>query len=287
MNSAWIIEQALSSLYSQTFTDFDLYVVDSGSTDQTIEIVKEFPCSLKQIEPSSYYPGAVLNMGIEGIDADIIVFQNSDVVLLSPESLENLLNSFSDPEIHAAFARQVPRPEAKAWVKRDYESSFPNSPTPPEWIVLSLPFAAMRKSTWKRHHFYADAWASEDTEWGVWAQKTELGIKYVHDSLVMHSHNYTLSQIYGRKFVEGEADAFIYHNRTSIVKTIKRFIASSIKDFIGYVNCRDFLGIFSVPVRRFVYNWAYYKGHKHGEKRLKSGNIDASDGQKNVLSRYG
>ncbi|MDP8210917.1 MAG: glycosyltransferase family A protein, partial [Candidatus Stygibacter australis] len=76
-NSDWVIAQALAALYSQTFQDFELLVVDSGSTDRTLEIVNQFPCRLIQIESKAYYPGSVLNMAIEQAKADIIVFQNS------------------------------------------------------------------------------------------------------------------------------------------------------------------------------------------------------------------
>ena len=79
-NSDWVIAQALAGLYSQTFKDFELLVIDSGSTDRTLEIVRQYPCRLIEIEAKQYYPGAVLNMALEEAKADLIVFQNSDAV---------------------------------------------------------------------------------------------------------------------------------------------------------------------------------------------------------------
>ena len=215
-NAEGVIAQALAALFSQDFTDFELLVVDSGSTDGTLDIVRQYPCRLLQIEPLAYYPGAVLNNAIEQTRAELVVFQNSDAVPLIPQALGRLLAAFDDPQVDAAFARQLPRPGADPWVQRDYAASFPPGGPAPPWVTLSLPLAAMRKSAWRLHPFYTDAWASEDTEWGHWASQNGRVIRYVPEALVMHSHNYTLRQLYGRRFVEGEADAFIYGGGDSL-----------------------------------------------------------------------
>lgn len=285
-NSDWVIAQALAGLYSQTFTDFELLVVDSGSTDRTLEIVKQYPCRLIEIEAKQYYPGAVLNMAIEHAKADLIVFQNSDGVPLSPHTLQRLVDAFDDDSISAALTRQIPRPEADPWVRRDYALSFPDADETPKWIRLSLPMAAMRKNAWKKHPFYTDAWASEDTEWGEWAVQNGLKIKYVKDAIIMHSHNYTNRQIYGRKFVEGEADVFIYNKKPSLLNMWKNIVRQILRDLVYDIGHAEFSDLHMIISRNYVYNRAYYKGLKLGYNRKKTGNADISIGQENVLKRY-
>ena len=285
-NSDWVIAQALAGLYSQTFKDFELLVIDSGSTDRTLEIVRQYPCRLIEIEAKQYYPGAVLNMALEEAKADLIVFQNSDGVPLSPHTLSRLVAAFDDDSVSAALTRQLPRPEADAWVRRDYALSFPDAEETPRWIRLSLPMAAMRKSAWEEHRFYTEAWASEDTEWGEWAVNNGLKIKYVKDAIIMHSHNYTSRQIYGRKFVEGEADVFIYNKKPSIFLMLKNCARQILKDIYYDLRDRTYEDLLLLWTRRIVYNWAYYNGLRLGYSRLKSGNMDISIGQKNVLTRY-
>ena len=146
--------------------------------------MNQYPHRLISVEPSSYFPGPVLNRAIEAAENEIVVFQNSDVVPLTPYALERLVAPFDEPHVAAAYARQAPRPEADAWVRRDYDASFPDSPEAPPWISISLPFAALRKSVWRQHPFYDNAWASEDTEWGEWARTNGHEIHYVHDALV-------------------------------------------------------------------------------------------------------
>ncbi|NRB22159.1 glycosyltransferase [Shewanella sp.] len=285
-NSAWVIANTLAALHSQDFQDYDLILVDSGSTDTTLDIARFYDCQLIHIEPGDYYPGKVLNQAIEQCQADILVFLNSDAVLLRDDSLSHLLDAFNAPDTVAAFGRQIPRPEAHQWVKRDYATSFPATGTPPSWITLSLPFAAMRRQYWLQHPFYEDAWGSEDTEWGHWAQTCGYKIAYVPQALLMHSHNYTLKQLYGRRFVEGEADAFIYHKKHKLISAFTRFCKGFIRGCYHHIITADLAGLLATPGRVCVYHWAYYSGLRWGNTRISLQLKNDSTGQQAVLSRY-
>ena len=142
-------------------------------------------------------------MAVRESRGDIIVFQNSDVAPLTPWALHSLLSALRSPTVGAAFGRQIPRPDAHSWVRRDYAAAFPAGRVCPEWMPLSLPFAAIRRSALERHPFHSAAWGSEDTEWGMWAPDAGVTVSYVPDATVMHSHNYTLRHLYGRRFIEG------------------------------------------------------------------------------------
>ncbi len=285
-NSAWVIASTLAALQSQDYRDYDLIVVDSGSTDATLEIVSFYDCQLIQIAADDYYPGKVLNQAIEQSQAELVVFVNSDAVLLRDDSLSNLLAAFNDPDVVAAFGRQVPRPEAKQWVKRDYAASFPAVGPPPCWITLSLPFAAIRRQHWQQHPFYQDAWASEDTEWGHWAKSNGHKVSYIPQALLMHSHNYTLKQLYGRRFVEGEADAFIFQRKNKLISAVGHFIKGLLRDCHHHIVNRDLAGLLTTPCRLLVYHWAYYSGLHWGNTRVRQQLKDDARGQQAVLSRY-
>jgi len=285
-NSSATIHHVLSALYSQDFQDFELLVVDSGSTDNTLEIVGQFPHRLIRIGQSAYFPGVVLNDAIAQTDAETLVFLNSDCVFLDPGGLRALLTALHDEAVDAVFGRQVARPEAHLWVQRDYAASFPASTPAPPWMKMSLAIAAMKRSAWERHKFYVDAWASEDQEWANWAGQHGLRIDYVPEASVMHSHNYTLRQLHGRRYVEGEADAFIYRDRAGVLRTARRTLADFARDSLYALKRLDALDVARALPRRFVYHYAYYKGHRWGERRLATGNADASQGQSTVLSRY-
>jgi rhamnosyltransferase len=272
-NNAWVIDRTLVALAAQTFTDFELVVVDSGSTDTTLELASAYPHRLIQIRPEDYIPGKVLNQAISQTDAELILFVNADCVLATPQSLENLVAAFDDCEVQAAFGRQVPRPEAEAGVRRDYELAFPTSGPAPEWMTLSLPIAGMRRSAWEAQPFYTDSWGSEDTHWGLNLKKRGGKIAYVPSAVAMHSHNYTLPQLYGRRFIEGEADAFIYGGGDSVLALLGRVAGELVR------------GQKSLP-QAAVGQWGYFKGRQHGQYRQRVGSADVQHGQKVVLSRH-
>ena len=74
------VRAALENLLSQTYSCYNLYNVDSGSTDGTLEVVKVFSESVKKISSDSYVPGTVLNEMIEQCDEDILDFLNADAI---------------------------------------------------------------------------------------------------------------------------------------------------------------------------------------------------------------
>ena len=283
-NSDWVIASALAALFSQDFQDFELVVVDSGSTDKTLEIVRQYPCRLIQIEAGDYYPGKVLNDAIAATEDEIIVFINSDSVLLCPDSMSQLLKHFDEPENAAVFGRQAPRPEADTWVQRDYALSFPEQGPAPKWITLSLPLAGFRRSVWDQHAFYTQAWASEDSEWGYWASQNGHRVIYEAQALTMHSHNYSLKEVYRRRFVEGEADAFIYQQQVSVLSMLAGFTKACLNDGMAHVVAGDCLGLCMVVPRRWIYYWGHRQGNRLGNQRIQQGCEDSSQGQAVVLN---
>ena len=285
-NSDWVIADSLDGLFKQDFTDFELLVMDSGSTDSTLDIVRRYPHRLIRVPPGDYVPGMVLNQGCKEAKADFIVFQNSDTIPLHPEALSRLVEPLFKGEADATFARQTPRPEAETWVRSDYARSFPSAGHAPEWLPYSLPFAAMTRKAWKRLPFYVDSWASEDTHWGVNAPKHGIRIQYVPTARVMHSHNYTLRQLHARRFVEGEADAWIYDDLHSPEGTFFNWGRRTMKDLVSHFRAGDWNGALATPRRQWVSTFSWWKGWLQGRRRRMNNDFDVRAGQKVIFDHY-
>lgn len=285
-NDAQVIGQTLKSLFSQTVVISHVLLVDSSSTDETLEVVKRYPVEVLTIAADDYFPGRVLNRAMSLTKGEWVIFLNSDAVLLSPLSLEHLLRRLEEPFVIAAYARQLPRPEAEVWVQRDYAAAYPDTNIAPGWMSFSLCLAAMKREAWNKHPFYSAAWGSEDVEWGHWAKSVGWDIAYASDALCMHSHNYSLRQLYGRRYIEGEADAFISHRKYSWGRLIRDVFASSAKDSLAYWRAGDYTGLVGIPLRRLIYHWGYFRGNCWGNSRKRTGNSDVKTGQQTVLKRY-
>ena len=160
-NSDWILAQTLTSLFSQDLK-FNVRVVDSGSTDNTLSILNDFNIEPVKIKPSEYIPGKVINDAMETIKSEVIIMLNSDSVLLNPDSLEKLVAPLNeDSNIIATVGRQIPRHDASPWVRKDYEHAFPREELLPDYIHLSFPLTAFKRTVWEKEKLYTESWGSE------------------------------------------------------------------------------------------------------------------------------
>lgn len=87
-NRAHLIEKTLHSAFQQTYQNYEIIVVDDGSTDNTIEILKNISNpKLRFIHTKNSERSAARNRGIELAKGDYICFLDSDDLLL-PNHLE-------------------------------------------------------------------------------------------------------------------------------------------------------------------------------------------------------
>lgn len=86
-NCAEYICQAIDSVLTQTFRDFELIVVDDGSTDNTKELLMQYGNQLKYIYQENKDMTAARNTGIRSSDSEYIAFLDSDDAWL-PNKLE-------------------------------------------------------------------------------------------------------------------------------------------------------------------------------------------------------
>lgn len=88
-NRAYILERAIKSLINQNFKDFELIIVDDGSSDDTFQVVNKFKneLNLKYIFQSNSGISISRNVGIYNATGEYITFLDSDDEYL-PNHLE-------------------------------------------------------------------------------------------------------------------------------------------------------------------------------------------------------
>src|SRR5271155_161031 len=81
-NRAELIRSALDSVLAQEFSDYELIVVDDGSTDQTAQVIEQYAAEHSQriisLRQSNSGPGAARNTGIARATGRYIAFLDSD-----------------------------------------------------------------------------------------------------------------------------------------------------------------------------------------------------------------
>jgi len=80
-NRAWCVAQAITSVLKQTYTDFELIVVDDGSTDETPDVLREITKNCKNVRcfrQDNKGASAARNLGIAKSRGEYITFLDSD-----------------------------------------------------------------------------------------------------------------------------------------------------------------------------------------------------------------
>jgi hypothetical protein len=114
-NKAATLDRALRSICAQTFEDFDVVIVDDGSTDDGAALAEQFPDErIRVIRQENRGPGAARNRGIAESAAELIAFLDADDEWL-PEFLERsvALLDRSEPRVAAVICGYLEGPDRR------------------------------------------------------------------------------------------------------------------------------------------------------------------------------
>ena len=110
-NSAATIRTCIDSVLSQQGVDVEYVVVDGGSTDGTVDIIKEYStrstCStrLKYLSERDQGMYDAINKGIKMATGDVVGILNADDVLASDDTLANIAEAFKSGGVESGGVR--------------------------------------------------------------------------------------------------------------------------------------------------------------------------------------
>jgi rhamnosyltransferase len=166
-------------------------VVDSGSTDATLEIVRTFPTTVLQIPPEDFTYGYALNLGVANVDAEIVATLSAHSLPAGPEWLRNLIQPFSQPRVAGVYGRQLPRPNATLPELLGMRLTGVLGETPrllDGRPLFSNANGAFRRALWVEHPFDEEVSGAEDIAWVRTMQERGYLIAYEPSAPVYHSH---------------------------------------------------------------------------------------------------
>ena len=192
--SKWIA-YCLKALRAQVYSGvFRVIVVDSGSTDNTLNIVKTIDPGVKIVIPEDriYFPGKFINYGIDASDSDTeyVIILSAHCVPTDVNWLSNMVASIeADKEIVGVYCKQIPIRSTNYENRRDLINVFGEE----SFIKTKDPFfhnaaSIVRRSALQKIPFDSTVKHIEDR---IWAEKIlNLGykIKYEAGCSVTHEH---------------------------------------------------------------------------------------------------
>jgi glycosyltransferase involved in cell wall biosynthesis len=151
LNEEKNIQNLLGSLEKQTLPDYEVIIVDGGSTDGTVDVANDYHSRVIVEEGLPEFPSR--NTGAKIANGEILLFTCADVIF-PRELLAKIDQSFEDQELIALTGPDYPTDSLLAEIEygaynfaRFMFSSFPK---PTKRFSASTNFLAVRKATFEK-----------------------------------------------------------------------------------------------------------------------------------------
>jgi len=220
-NAARYWDRLQAALDRQGVSCDQIFIVDSSSTDNTRKLARRAGYRIKQIPKESFRHGATRQMAAESLSwAEVLVYMTQDALPFGQDCIKNLIGAFSDPEVGAAYGRQLPREEANAIERHARLFNYPavsdvrtfasRTQLGIKAAFMSNSFAAYRVSALMEvGGFPRNTIVSEEVTVAARMLIAEWKVVYQADAAVVHSHPLSIAQEFSRYF-----DIGVHHGRS-------------------------------------------------------------------------
>lgn len=202
----------IKKLLKQTYPIHEIHVIDTetGIFPKGLEHLSDV-IRISKIQPEEFDHGGTRHKGAMESHADIIVYMTQDAVPANEYLIEELIKSFADKKIAAAYARQLPNSECNVIERYTRDFNYPKESKVKSLADLdtmgiktyfcSDVCAAYRKSVYESlGGFEEKTIFNEDMIMAAKIIQSGGCVKYVAEAKVIHSHNYNCKQQFQRNF---------------------------------------------------------------------------------------
>ncbi len=220
-NGGETFKRVIRGVFEQK-TDFpyEVLIIDSGSTDGTLDVIAEYDVRLIKIPSREFNHGLTRNRAIHEAKGEIVALLTHDAIPHDENWLSTLVANFDDPEVAGAYCHQLPREDCnpfqidrlRGWTKGEGSKLVKQIRTraeyealPPMERYLKIAFddvaSCVRKSVMAKIPFERRQFG-EDVAWGK--QAILSGYKLVMDpsAVVIHSHNNSIWYEFKRVYLD-------------------------------------------------------------------------------------
>lgn len=215
LNAEKYIDNLLKKLESQSLRADEIIIIDSESTDSTIQLCEKYDnVKVVEIKRNDFDHGGTRDYALRQSIGDFVLFLTQDAIPYDDYYIENLVAPFVDANIVMTTGRQVARNDAGIIEILTREFNYPVDSHIRDHndikqmgiktFFVSNVCSAYRKSAYyEMGGFKNPIIISEDMIIASDFIYTGNKIAYVAEAKVIHSHNYSLKQQFMRNFDTG------------------------------------------------------------------------------------
>ena len=229
-NAGHDFDNALNKIRSQRgIKKIEIVVVDSGSTDNTLEIAKKYQATIIQIKPEEFDHGKTRNLGAAKSHGDYLLFTTQDAILAGNWHIYRMLNFFdNDSKIAAVTCTQVPRSDAdlmacyQVWahyckflnINSDKIVSANSLHIPPQekrrLANLSDSCCCLKRELFLQYQYAVDF--AEDLELGLRLLNDGYKLGFLSSAAIIHSHNRNAAYFFKANYADSKLVSQILEN---------------------------------------------------------------------------
>ncbi len=208
LNEQRYLDQLLTAISRQKIEsmNYEVVLVDSGSTDETLRIAQKHGCQIMHINREEFSFGRSLNIGCATASGDILVITSGHCVPTDEYWIQKLCRPIIDGQAQYVYGKQIGGPNTHFSEKRIFEKYFINkSIVPQQGIYCNNANSAIARSIWEKYRFDEDLTGLEDMELAQRLVNDGGNLAYISDATVCHHHFESWNQV--RRRFEREAIA--------------------------------------------------------------------------------
>lgn len=277
LNEEKHLVELLNVIKEQDTSDFDIetVVIDSGSTDQTLNIAKEYDCRITFIKKEEFTFGKSLNDGCDFANGDYLVFVSGHCIPADKYWIQNLVTPLVD-KCSYTYGRQLGRDTTKFSERLLFDKYFPETSRIPQvGFFCNNANAAIRRDAWLAHRFNEELTGCEDMYLAKLLVDSGKKIGYVADAPVYHIHDETWEKVKIR--YEREAIALqqiMPQVQVSLLDMITYITVGIIKDtkqaLKSNLLSKEFTSIIRFRVCQYYGAYIGNKNHRKISQRMKN-----------------
>ena len=264
-NEAKHLPALFEGLKAQSYRDFELILVDSGSQDGSREIAMDYGCRILDISHHDFTFGYSLNVGIEAGRGRFMAIASAHTIPIDESWLGNLVAPLKQDEVAMVFGRQLGVESSKFGEIEDFRRTFgPKSKVlrPPNFFANNAN-SAIRKDLWSIEPFDETLHGLEDIGWAKYWMKEGYQVVYEAKAALYHIHEETWRQVFHRYYREAVAAHWIgIKGRRHLLTEPITEILYTIEDLIRCFMLRDNLAGRRLTFPRSLQEVAYFRFYK-------------------------